>query len=577
MKRFLSCLCIWSLLLIFSCNNEDEIITELVEAEQLMGAFPDSSLRLLTGIEAPERLSREQYATYCLLLTQALDKNYTTHVSDSLISIAAEYFEKEDDYKSLMLSYFYMGRVSQDLQNSLKAQDYYLKALEVGKNSKDYGLLARICSNMGDLYTEQGVFEMALPYSQKAVHYFELANEKESKSFAFRNIGRIYSVQKDIDNAIISYKKALDFSGSYSKSSILSELGTLYREKGEYELSRKYIDESLENTRGEEQLYIIYLSLGKLLLETGVQDSAMYYFKQSTQSTQLITKASAYFYLLQMAKEEKDYLKTIDLYDTYMNLADSVINIADAENMRKIDKLYSYHQAEKEADQFKLLHLESKKNGYKLILLVSFLVFFLVAVLVTTYTDVRKRKKEWLAQKLRFKQASEQLRNESSEKIATNQKRIQELELILQEKGLVKKELLELEVKRLELENVQIEQSRTEKEWLEKEFVNTSIYNKFQNLSANWKPTTTDINELKKAVDITYPKFARNLQNVYPEIADKDWLLCYLTKANVRPILIARIMNISKQAVTMRRVRLYKKITGEKCRSEVFDRFIASM
>ena len=38
----------------------------------------------------------------------------------------------------------YLGRVNSDLQDALQAQEYYLKALEIGEDSKDYTLLINI-------------------------------------------------------------------------------------------------------------------------------------------------------------------------------------------------------------------------------------------------------------------------------------------------------------------------------------------------------------------------------------------------------------------------------------------------
>ncbi len=36
-----------------------------------------------------------------------------------------------------------MGRVNTDLHDALKAQEFYLKALEIGEKTKDYHLLAK--------------------------------------------------------------------------------------------------------------------------------------------------------------------------------------------------------------------------------------------------------------------------------------------------------------------------------------------------------------------------------------------------------------------------------------------------
>ncbi len=69
-----------------------------------METLPDSALAILNKIPSPETLSNREYASYCLLFTQALDKNYITITSDSLIKKAVTYYENHNDIASLALS-----------------------------------------------------------------------------------------------------------------------------------------------------------------------------------------------------------------------------------------------------------------------------------------------------------------------------------------------------------------------------------------------------------------------------------------------------------------------------------------
>ena len=128
-----------------------------------METASDSSLAILDNITSPEKLSEKEYAAYCLLLTQALDKNYYIHDSDSLIMIATNYYEKHNDLLPLALSYYYAGRVYSEMHDALQAQQYYLKALALGESLNLPELLIKINSNLGTLYSYQDIYEMALP------------------------------------------------------------------------------------------------------------------------------------------------------------------------------------------------------------------------------------------------------------------------------------------------------------------------------------------------------------------------------------------------------------------------------
>ena len=112
-----------------SCDGMGHQTIDFRKVENLMPQHPDSALMLLEQIENKENLSRKDKVHYYLLLTEAEDKTYVTHTTDSLISIAADYYEKTDDLGRKAKAWYYKGRINQDLGHPLKAQEYYLKAL----------------------------------------------------------------------------------------------------------------------------------------------------------------------------------------------------------------------------------------------------------------------------------------------------------------------------------------------------------------------------------------------------------------------------------------------------------------
>ncbi|MDD4514267.1 hypothetical protein [Massilibacteroides sp.] len=96
---------------LFSCNQHTTI-EEFTRAEQLMLSHPDSALILLESIPSPEKMSRADYAAYCLLLTEAQDKNYYTFTTDSVIRVAAEYFLDKGDNHVKARVYYIWGRLN---------------------------------------------------------------------------------------------------------------------------------------------------------------------------------------------------------------------------------------------------------------------------------------------------------------------------------------------------------------------------------------------------------------------------------------------------------------------------------
>lgn len=94
-----------------ACNEGSDMVLLLNKAEMYMSEKPDSALSLLDSIIQPEDLSNEQYALWCLLYTQAQDKNWIEHTSDSIINVAVEYFKEKNDPHRKAQAYYCQGRV----------------------------------------------------------------------------------------------------------------------------------------------------------------------------------------------------------------------------------------------------------------------------------------------------------------------------------------------------------------------------------------------------------------------------------------------------------------------------------
>ena len=126
--------------------------------ENLMPQHPDSALMLLEQIENKENLSRKDKAHYYLLLTETQDKTFVKHETDSLITIATDYYEETDDLERKEETGYHKRLKNNDLGHPLKAQEYYLKALRDEEKIEDHALLGRIHNHIGMLYAYQKVY-----------------------------------------------------------------------------------------------------------------------------------------------------------------------------------------------------------------------------------------------------------------------------------------------------------------------------------------------------------------------------------------------------------------------------------
>lgn len=555
-------------LIMGACNNHPQAPI-LLEVEKIIEEQPDSALSILNKVENINQLSEKDHATYCLLLTQAQDLNYITHTSDSLIKIAATYFEKSNDKHKASLSYYYMGRVNTDLHDALKAQEFYLKALEIGEKTKDYHLLAKICNNLGTLYNYQDIYDLALPMQKKALYYINMEQKQDTvnMSYILQNTARTFTLMNLEDSAVIYHKQALKYSRPYNISSILVDLGNIYIYKNEYVEAKKYIDLAQNSTTILKTLYPIYLSKGKLLSAMGQLDSAKYYLTQCSQSSNIYTQAGSLYHLAQVALKENDLNNYVKYTETYSTLRDSITKHSHFENIRIAQSMFNYQRIAKEKDQFE------KKAAQRMIFIYQVIIIFFLTIAIFIFIFKREKIK-----KKRLTELKEEQYKRSQQYIENNNKQIFQLTETLhskqEEMSEVERQLYEARKLMLEMENRQIFEKQGTILLLEKDFHNSSIYIRIHR-EDDIQLSPSEWEELHQLIDATYPDFTNRLIRLYPQISIEEIHICYLVKMQLSIKKIAFIMHITSSGVSQCRRRLYKKFTGEPQNTEKFDRFIA--
>lgn len=172
-----------SLIYLASCQQAPMLLPELKVADSLVWEQPDSALAILTRMPKPSPSDRLNDATWCLLYTQARDKCYLPHTSDSLINVAVRYFECRDDWRRKAQAWFYRGQVELDRKNIKEAVAYYVKAKGATEHFDDPLLCSLIYRTFGVACRYQKMYDVALDnlgiallYAQKTGQTPELCN-----------------------------------------------------------------------------------------------------------------------------------------------------------------------------------------------------------------------------------------------------------------------------------------------------------------------------------------------------------------------------------------------------------------
>lgn len=188
------------LLLTLGCANS-RVNSRLDAAESLMEQHPDSALTILQAIDG-STLRGESRARHALLLSQALDKNYIDVTSDSLISIATDYYANSNDDYHKMLAYHYRSRIFYNADHYNTALIDALTAYDHAVELSDTLNMSRIESQIASIYV-MGYNEvealswelLSLEHAKQLYNYKWLTN-------SYLNIGKDLLGMLRIDEAI---------------------------------------------------------------------------------------------------------------------------------------------------------------------------------------------------------------------------------------------------------------------------------------------------------------------------------------------------------------------------------------
>ena len=463
-------------IIFFSCHQVSQQHPILEQAEKVMSEHPDSALFLLEQVAAPEKMPERDYATWCLLITEARDKNYIEHTSDSLINVAIQYFEKKKDINRLSEAYYCQGRVLSELSASEEALTAYLKAKELVRETSDRDLEARINNHLGTLYWENGRTEKSLSCYKEAYRNYEMEQNKIGMTNTLRNIGKSMHGLEKLDSAYFYLDRAFVFAKNENLESqmayILSSMGSIYAEKGLYEKALAYQKESLNYSRIQNTKSSCYYAIGESYVNIQKLDSALLYVDSALMSKDLYVKCSANWLLYTICLKKQDYKKACTYNERYLLLRDSIEQVYQPQKLAKVEALYNKERLISKQNQ--QMHTARSRQDF---LLICFLcaclaigIVYVIMFQIISKHKLRNKEIQKLLQKNESLLLSDKQEMEKKDiALQTIQKQLEENHLLIDSltetiQTLENDNLSQLEIYKQQQEEANIEQSKLLKE-----------------------------------------------------------------------------------------------------------------
>jgi len=519
-----SLLLILSLLLLlslFSCSHSSD---KLETAELLMDIAPDSSLNILQKLKPNIFTARSDKALYALLKSQALDKHDIKVESDSLISIATKYYSEEDPIHAAY-AWFYMARCANNRGNANVQADALLKAQEFAIKTNNYKLQGLVYGDKADMYKNQQQLDSSIFYNKCAYRSFKRIGDDRNSIIGLLNIGGNYLYNEKLDSAInyflIAKRIAKHSNDTLIISTIFRNLGTVYFQKKNYKVALNYF-QSVPLTHIPIYDCNKWYLIASVFSKIGQFDSTDYYLSKINQRRKMKPE---YYQLWQTIYEKRgDSNKALYYAKCGIAATDSLYKRRLDISFAGMEKKYKYQSL-----QISNQELIIKNNQKNIFLLLTLFILSLGLIFVLFW------------------------RNRIKDQQLTIQKQLLKQEMNLVEKEKENCNLLELQLKMQNILLSNVEQYR--KHSIKRP--NTSVESR-----GGISPILNRYfhEELIASMDIQYNSITKRLIERFPDLTERDILVCCLLVAGFDTGMIASILDVKIESITKHRYRLRTKL-----------------
>ena len=560
---------------LFSCRDGGRAEDILRTADSLMEEHPDSALAILKRDSLEICRSGKDFRLwYALSRTEADDKCYIQHVSDSSIRIAAGCYDSYGSALQRVRADYLLGRVYCDMHLYGHALTSFNKAIAVDAENDSVinRYKARAATWAGYVYEVEGLHKDALRYNKLAYGYAKKAGAQVTEIYSLRDIGRSYRDLKRNDIAIPYYqqaaKKAKTIDDANLYNMVMEELAGIYIEEGRLDeayaaLNTKFLATTDKDIASHYYIWAMYFE------KIGQLDSAVAYDKRGMKYSEISIKRDVSLDLARLLTKQGKRDEAMEYYEKYSVYSDSV----EASELKETSDMLS--QVEKSIDvERKNAALASSQ--LRLAAVMSILVVMVVIASVALLGMYLKRKRKQREQLERVRRYRLERSMKEKQRAQQNKERIALLENELtasnQTLSELRQELIRNEAEMLKYKDALTAFEQKHGELLVADLADTDVYKLYHDPIA--KPTSADYHMLVEALNKAYGDFTLRLKEFYPDIRSNEMWICCMVKAGLTSKEICNISSYSYSSIGMAKVRLYGKMLGKKGSSRDFDTFI---
>ena len=508
-------------LMITGCRKQYPVEEKLLQAETVMNEHPDSALNLLKGIAQPELQTQAHHARYALLYSQALDKNYIDLTSDSLISIAVDYYKDRDDVRAKFFSFYYLGRIYTNANNPTQATLAYMEAEQLVDELGDDYATGLLYNQMGTIYRDYYDFPKALESYRLSTEHYHKADKPLHKFYGMLSQSAIYKTMgKEIDSYYILYNTLTEARKNNYPSivrSCLGELITLCLKMNKQEEAVSFYNDLINHYSIAQMNSSFYASLSLLMAREKNFEKTRLYMNEAWKRTRTQSDSINLYYI----KAQVEQLSS-SYQEAYSDLKQSITlqnrSVREALQQPILTTQLDFLRQKMELQKYKA---QSEKQmriiGVVLTILLAVAAVYAVSVYI-------KRQREKYLKQIR--------------------KQVARIELLKDEKNGMEEEVRKLNQLLLQGGELKDELMQAKGEWTRLEDIRAlELYTRLRQDPSLYNPSA-DYDALLRWVDIASVRFAERLQESYPRLNISEITLCCLVRMGYSPSQMAEILHV---------------------------------
>lgn len=227
-----------------ACSSEHGRNTKLLQAEALCLHYPDSTIRLLDGLDIDSFSVEADRALYGLVFTEAIHRIGLTLSSDTLISLSQQFYEQQGDDERLARACLHHGIVLYGQQHYGEAFRLLKRAEELAGDLNDFALNYELFAVMGDINDNANNYPLTLNYYHLSLWAAQQLGNKEWTARQLNNLATTFDAMNNTDSLKAYIEKCrplLDSVQGPIRATMLTNLGSYYLHQNDLAKAKEYL------------------------------------------------------------------------------------------------------------------------------------------------------------------------------------------------------------------------------------------------------------------------------------------------------------------------------------------------